>query len=161
MGTSTIRYKGFNVLARPYQLHGSKHWTVELEIRRRGRKRPFSSKERFETEEEADAHCSGLARQIIDGNVAGWSVDHLRGQTTGWSGNGKSFRQLFVAGGVILGLGAFVLLRGPSFSSRHQEPTIGDVEVTATQTQSIPPWVAAVGALVGVALIVAGTRQRA
>ena len=75
---NTITYKGFSILARPYQLFESKRWTVELEIRRNGRRQPFSSVERYRTEQQADARCSGLGQRIIDGRVPGWSVDHLR-----------------------------------------------------------------------------------
>jgi hypothetical protein len=75
---TTISYKGFNILVRPYQLFESERWTVELEIRRNGRRRPFSLAERYRTEEEARARCSGLARLIIDGGVPGWSVEELR-----------------------------------------------------------------------------------
>jgi len=73
-----INYKGFNILARSYQLFESKHWTVDLEIRRHGRSRPFSLTERYQTEHEADARCSGVGRRIIDGRMPGFSVDNLR-----------------------------------------------------------------------------------
>jgi hypothetical protein len=65
----TIRYKGFNILVRPYQLYESRSWTVELERHRHGRRRPFSLAERYRTEQEADERCSSLARRIIDGGV--------------------------------------------------------------------------------------------
>ncbi len=78
MGPSVIRYKGFHIEARPYQLHESRRWTVDLEIRRKGRRQYFSGEERYPTGREADLRCSGLGRQIIDGGVPGWSVDHLR-----------------------------------------------------------------------------------
>ena len=70
-------------------------------------------------------------------------------------------RQLIIAGIVILGLGAFVLLRGASFSTKHDVLKVGDLKVTATEEKSIPPWVGVVAAVAGVALIVAGTRKRA
>ena len=73
-----MRYKGFNILVRPYQLYESKRWTVELEIHRHGRRRPFSLAERYRTEQEADERCSSLARGIIDSGVPGWSVEQLR-----------------------------------------------------------------------------------
>jgi len=70
-------------------------------------------------------------------------------------------RQLIIAGIVILGLGAFVLLRGASFTSRHDVLKVGDVKITADEQQSVPPWVGGAAMLVGVALIVAGARKRA
>ena len=70
-------------------------------------------------------------------------------------------RQFIIAGIVILSLGAFVLLRGASFTSRRDVLKVGDVKITADEQQSIPPWVGGAAMLVGVALIVAGTRKRA
>jgi hypothetical protein len=70
-------------------------------------------------------------------------------------------RQFIIAGIVLLGLGAFVLLRGASFTSRRDVLKVGDVKITADEKQSIPPWVGGGAMLVGVALIVAGTRKRA
>jgi hypothetical protein len=75
---SSIRYKGFNILARPYQLRATRRWTVDLEIHRNGRRQPFSLEQCYPSREEAAVRCSGLGRRIIDGSIAGWSVDHLR-----------------------------------------------------------------------------------
>ena len=69
-------------------------------------------------------------------------------------------RQFILAGIVMLGLGAFVLLRGASFTSHRDVLKVGDVKVTADEQRSIPPWVGGAAMLVGVALIVAGTRKR-
>jgi hypothetical protein len=74
----TIRYKGFRIVARPYQLSESGRWTADFEIRRSGRGQAFSARERSPSEPEAEAHCSSLGRRIIDGTVPGWSVDRLR-----------------------------------------------------------------------------------
>jgi len=76
---STSRYKGFSILARPYQLQESRHWTVDLEIRRSGRCQVFSTSGLYRTEHEAAAHCYCLAHRIIDGADPRWSVDYLRG----------------------------------------------------------------------------------
>ena len=70
-------------------------------------------------------------------------------------------RPFILAGIVILGLGAFVLLRGASFTSRRDVLKIGDVKVTADEQHSIPPWAGGVAMLAGVALIAAGARRRA
>ena len=69
-------------------------------------------------------------------------------------------RQFILAGIVMLGLGAFVLLRGASFTSHRDVLKVGDVKVTADEQRSIPPWVGGAAMLVGVVLIVAGTRKR-
>ena len=75
---TTIRYKGFRILARPYQIYESRRWTADLEIRRKGHGQAFSANERYPSEAEAEAQCSNLGRRIIDGTVPGWSVDRLR-----------------------------------------------------------------------------------
>ena len=70
-------------------------------------------------------------------------------------------RQLVIAGIVVLVLGALVVLfRGLSFSSRHEVLKVGDLKVTATEQQSIPPWVGGAAMVLGVGLIVAGARKR-
>lgn len=74
----TTKYKGFNILARPYLLHKSNRWAAELEISRADTTQSFGVAARYGTEEEANARCSGLGRRIIDGEIPGWSVDRLR-----------------------------------------------------------------------------------
>lgn len=70
-------------------------------------------------------------------------------------------RTSLIAGLVILALGAFVLLRGASFTSKRDVLKVGDVKVTANEQQSIPPWVGWAAVIAGVAIIGAGARQRA
>jgi len=70
-------------------------------------------------------------------------------------------RQFIAAGIVLLCLGAFVLLRGASFTTRHDVLKVGDVKVTADEQRSIPPWVGGAVMVVGAVLIVAGARKRA
>jgi hypothetical protein len=70
-------------------------------------------------------------------------------------------RQYLIAGLIILGLGAFVLIRGASFTSRKDVLKVGDLKVTADEQQTIPPWVGGVAMVAGTALIIAGTRKRA
>ena len=66
-----------------------------------------------------------------------------------------------IAGLVILVLGAIVLLRGASFTSRHDVLKVGDLKITATEKEWVPPWVGGMALVVGFGLIVAGTRKRA
>jgi hypothetical protein len=75
---STVAHKGFRIVARPYQLHASGLWTVEVEIRRKGRLRAFSSMARYPTEEEATAQSLAFGRRIVAGEVQGCSIDSLR-----------------------------------------------------------------------------------
>ena len=116
-GGRTHRYKGFRILARPYQLADSKRWTVDLEIRHNGWRHAFSADQRFATEWEAKAECDGLGRRIIDGKVPGWSVGASRGGPDNRPAlfhihHGKAVRPMILAGIVAFCLGAFVLLRG-------------------------------------------------
>ena len=70
-------------------------------------------------------------------------------------------RQFLIAGIILFGLGAFVLLRGASFTSKRQVLEVGDVQVSAEQRQSIPPWVGGMALVAGVGLVFAGMRRRA
>jgi hypothetical protein len=163
--TST-RYKGFNIVARPYQISASRLWTVDFEIWRKGRRQPFSLEVRYGTEQEAEAECSGLGRRIIDGQVPGWSVDYLRRGTAISSPltqviKGEAMRQYGIIGLVLIGIGAFLLFKGGSFMHRENVLTMGDVHVTTNEKESIPPWVGGVVILAGAAFLVTGVRKRA
>jgi hypothetical protein len=110
------RYKGFSILARPYALHDSGCWTADLEIRRSGRSQPFALEGRYQSEDEAQVAVAVVGRQIIDGGVAGRSVDHLRvpplARRTpmgGW--RERSLRVVMLAGIVIIALALYLSLR--------------------------------------------------
>lgn len=70
-------------------------------------------------------------------------------------------RTYLIAGIVILILGAFVLLRGASFTSHRDVLQMGDMTITADEQQTIPPWVGGAAIVVGLGLIAAGARKRA
>ncbi len=74
----TLRYKGFTITSRAYQIRPSGEWTVDLEIHRPGRGRPFGLLEQCRSERESDARSFDVGRRIIDGQLPGWSVDGLR-----------------------------------------------------------------------------------
>jgi hypothetical protein len=65
------------------------------------------------------------------------------------------------AGVLLICLGAFVYLRGANVTSRKDVLTVGDVKITAQESQSVPPWAAGIALAAGVLLVVAGVRQRA
>jgi hypothetical protein len=70
-------------------------------------------------------------------------------------------RTVSLAAGIILiGLGAFVLLKGANINSRKDVLTVGDVKITASESQSVPPWAAGIAVAAGIVLLVAGARQR-
>ena len=111
---STVRYRGFDIMSRPYELAETGEWTVDLIIRRNERFRTFSVNERYATVEEADAQCVGLGRRIIDNRVKGWSVDALREGNSLWSTLTRLFIHeslgpLIVVLAAIFGLGRVIL----------------------------------------------------
>ena len=113
---SVHRYKGFTILARPYQLTDSKQWTVDLEIRRRGLRHAFSGEQRFRTESEAEAECARWGRQIIDGTIPGWAGGGVPNERREWSAlfyapPGAVELRFVVAGMLVLFLSAMFLLR--------------------------------------------------
>lgn len=81
---TTLRYRGFHILAMPYRIARTGQWTVDLEIRRKRLRQSFSLEERYRTEQEAEARCVNLGRRIIDGRIRRLSVDHLRPLPTLW-----------------------------------------------------------------------------
>jgi hypothetical protein len=70
-------------------------------------------------------------------------------------------RPLLLLGIALIGLGAFVLLRGASFTKRDEVLKVGDVKVTADSRQAVPAWAGVIGIVAGVACIAAGARRRA
>lgn len=185
---STSTYKGFHIQAEPYLLHEARRWTVDLEIRRRGRTQPIVLDERYASRQEAEAHSASVARLIIDGGLPKWSVDELRDSSRRrWSGlrvllpvrsgghavrrtrgllarihswKGGQVRPSLIAGILLLMLGVFLLVRGGSFTSRENVLSVGDLQITAEERQTIPPWVGAGVLVAGVAVIVVGMKKR-
>jgi hypothetical protein len=69
-------------------------------------------------------------------------------------------RPLTIAGILLIAFGAFILLRGASFTSRRDVLKVGDVKVTADEQRSIPPWAGWLAVVGGGAMAVAGARRR-
>ncbi len=69
-------------------------------------------------------------------------------------------RSSIIGGVVLICIAAFVLIRGASFTSQHDVVKVGDVKITASERQSIPPWAGVLGLVVGGAMVFAGTRRR-
>jgi hypothetical protein len=69
-------------------------------------------------------------------------------------------KPLSIAGIVIVGLGAFVLLKGLSYKSQTHVLKVGDLQVSAEERRTIPAWVGAVGIVGGLVLIGAGVGRR-
>ena len=69
-------------------------------------------------------------------------------------------KPLVIAGIAIVGLGAFVLLKGLTYRSQSNVLKVGDLQVSAEERRSIPPWVGVAGIVGGLALIGAGVGRR-
>ncbi|MBP6571604.1 MAG: hypothetical protein KA226_09320 [Gemmatimonadales bacterium] len=69
-------------------------------------------------------------------------------------------RPLSLAGIALICLGAFLLIRGGTFTTRRDVLEVGDVKLTANEKQTIPPWVGGVAIIAGVVVMAAGMRQR-
>jgi len=65
-----------------------------------------------------------------------------------------------MAGIVLAGLGAYVLLRGLSYGSQSNVLKVGDLQVTAEEHRMVPAWVGGVAVVGGLLLIGAGVGKR-
>ena len=68
-------------------------------------------------------------------------------------------RPLAIVGIVLIVLGAFLLIRGGTFTTQKDVIKVGDVKLTADEKQSIPQWVVGIAIVAGVGLLVAGGRK--
>ncbi len=74
----TLAYKGYEIRATPLQAPESREWTLEIEIVRHTGDavslKPFSARNKFQTQEEAITRCFAFGKRIIDGKVKGFTV---------------------------------------------------------------------------------------
>lgn len=70
-------------------------------------------------------------------------------------------RPLVLIGIVVLALGAFVLVRGGTFSTQREVASVGNLEITADEQQTIPAWLGGVAVVAGLVLIGVGAQKRA
>jgi hypothetical protein len=70
-------------------------------------------------------------------------------------------RPLSIAGVVLLVLGAFVLFRGLSFTSKRDVVKVGDLKASVDEQHTVPTWVGGVALVAGLGLVVAGVGKRA
>jgi len=69
-------------------------------------------------------------------------------------------RPLSIAGIILILFGAFVLVRGGSFTTKRDVLRVGDVKVTADEQHPLPGWVGVAGIVAGVALVIAGSSRK-
>jgi len=65
-----------------------------------------------------------------------------------------------MAGIVLAGLGAYVLLKGLSYGSQSNVLKVGDLQVSAEEHRMVPAWVGGVAVVGGLLLIGAGVGKR-
>jgi hypothetical protein len=69
-------------------------------------------------------------------------------------------RLSMITGAVLIIAGAFLFVRGGSFTSRRDVVSVGGLTVAAEEQRPIRPWIAGVAIIAGVAVIVVGMRQQ-
>ena len=70
-------------------------------------------------------------------------------------------RPLVLIGVLVLGLGAFVLVRGGTFTTEREVASVGSLEITADEQQTIPAWLGGVAVVAGLVLIGVGAQKKA
>jgi hypothetical protein len=70
-------------------------------------------------------------------------------------------RPLSLVGILLLAVGAFIVFRGASFTSRDEVLRVGDLKASVEEKQAVPAWVGGAAMVAGVVLLVAGMKRRA
>ena len=70
-----------------------------------------------------------------------------------------TMRPLQVLGIVLVIVGVVILWRRPTYRSRQDILTIGDVKASMEQQEAIPLWIGAAAAGAGVLLVLVGSRR--
>jgi hypothetical protein len=70
-------------------------------------------------------------------------------------------RPLSLVGILLLAVGAFILFRGATYSSRDEVLKVGDVKATVESKKAVPTWAGGVAIVAGVVLLAAGMKRRA
>jgi hypothetical protein len=65
-----------------------------------------------------------------------------------------------ISGAALIIAGAFVFIRGGTFTSSRDVMSVGGVTVAAEEQRPISPWIAGIAVIAGVAVIVVGLRQK-
>jgi hypothetical protein len=65
-----------------------------------------------------------------------------------------------IAGIVLAGLGAYVLVKGLSYGSQSNVLKVGDLQVSAEEQRMVPAWVGGLAVVGGLVLIGAGVGKR-
>jgi hypothetical protein len=69
-------------------------------------------------------------------------------------------KPLTLIGLLLIGLGAFVLVNGFSFTSNRQVLKVGSLEASVKEERAVPAWVGGVALLLGLGLVATAGRRR-
>ena len=69
-------------------------------------------------------------------------------------------RPLSFVGLALVAAGAFVLVRGLSFTSQKSVLKVGDFQASVEERREVPTWAGALAVVGGVVLLIAGSRRR-
>lgn len=70
-------------------------------------------------------------------------------------------RPLSLIGILLLAVGAFILFRGATYSSRDEVLKVGDVKATVESKKAVPTWAGGAAIVAGIVLLAAGMKRRA
>lgn len=70
-------------------------------------------------------------------------------------------RPLSLVGILLLAVGAFILFRGATYSSRDEVLKVGDLKASVESKKAVPTWAGGVAIVAGVVLLAAGMKRRA
>jgi hypothetical protein len=70
-------------------------------------------------------------------------------------------RPLSLIGILLLAVGAFILFRGATYSSRDEVLKVGDLKASVESKKAVPTWAGGVAIVAGVVLLAAGMKRRA
>jgi hypothetical protein len=70
-------------------------------------------------------------------------------------------RPLSLLGIVLLAIGAFIVFRGATYSSREEVLKVGDVKASVESKKAVPTWVGGIAIVAGIVLLAGGMRRRA
>ncbi len=62
---------------------------------------------------------------------------------------------------VLIVLGAFVIFRGMSYSSRDEVLKVGDVKASVESKKAVPTWAGGIALVAGIVLLASGMKRRA
>ena len=62
---------------------------------------------------------------------------------------------------VLVVLGAFVIFRGMSYSSKDEVLKVGDVKASLESKKAVPTWAGGVAIVAGIVLLASGMKRRA